>query len=180
MKILRGILFAIIGLIAIALVAALFIDKEYSTEKEVVINKPVDEVFDFVKLLKNQNKFSVWMQMDPNTKKTYSGTDGQVGAIATWNSTHSDVGRGEQEIIAVEENQRIDYELRFYEPFEATDQAYMTTEALSANQTKVVWGFKGKSDYPMNLVLELMGMEEMLGEQLQVGLDNLKSLMENQ
>ena len=179
MKILRGILYAILGLIAIALISALFIEKEYSAQQEIVINKPVEEVFGYVKMLKNQNEFSVWMQMDPTTKKTYLGTDGEVGAIATWNSTNQDVGRGEQEIIAIKENERIDYELRFFEPFEATDKAYMTTEPVSSNQTKVVWGFNGKSEYPMNLVLKLMGMEEMLGEQLQTGLNNLKSLMED-
>jgi hypothetical protein len=28
-----------------------------------------------------------------------------------------------------------------FSPFEATEPAYMTTEAVNANQTKVNWGF---------------------------------------
>ncbi|WP_200979033.1 SRPBCC family protein [Echinicola sp. 20G] len=178
MKILKGILFAILGIIVIALVAALFISKEINVEKTVTINKPVEEVFDYVKMLKNQDKFSVWMQMDPNMKKTFSGTDGTVGAVAAWDSQNSEVGKGEQEIISLEDNKRIDYELRFIEPFEANDEAYMLTEEVSGNQTKVVWGFHSVAGYPMNLLMKLMGMEEMLGGQLEEGLQTLKSQME--
>lgn len=179
MKILKGILFGILGIIVLALISALFIQKEFSVEKTVVIEKPVDEVFEYVKMLKNQDKFSVWMQMDPNMKKTYMGMDGTVGAVAAWDSQNSDVGKGEQEIIGIEENKRIDYELRFIEPFEATDKAYMLTEKVSDNQTKVIWGFNSIADYPMNLVMKLMGMEEMLGDQLQEGLNTLKYQMED-
>ncbi|WP_215226737.1 SRPBCC family protein [Echinicola shivajiensis] len=179
MKILKGILFSILGIIVLALISALFIQKEFSVEKTVVIERPVDEVFEYVKMLKNQDKFSVWMQMDPNMKKTYMGMDGTVGAVAAWDSQNSDVGKGEQEIIGIEENKRIDYELRFIEPFEATDKAYMLTEKVSDNQTKVIWGFNSIADYPMNLVMKLMGMEQMLGDQLQEGLNTLKYQMED-
>ncbi|UCS92684.1 SRPBCC family protein [Echinicola marina] len=179
MKILKGILFGILGIIAIALIAGLFIKKEFSVEKSVTIEQPVEEVFSYVKMLKNQNKFSVWMQMDPNMKKTYMGMDGTVGAVTAWDSQNSDVGKGEQEIIGIEENKRIDYELRFYKPFEATDKAYMLTERISPNKTKVIWGFNSIADYPMNLVMKLMGMEEMLGNQLQEGLNTLKDQMED-
>jgi hypothetical protein len=54
----------------------------------------------------------------------------------------------------------------------------MITEAISPNQTKVKWGFDGKMPYPMNLMLPIMNMEEMLGKDLQDGLNNLKAVLE--
>jgi len=56
----------------------------------------------------------------------------------------------------------------------------MSTEAVGGNQTKVKWGFNGKMPYPMNLMLLVMNMDKMLGDQLQTGLNNLKTILEKQ
>lgn len=178
MKILKTILLSILGLALLVLIAAFFVPRELNVEKSVMINRPVEEVFEYVKMLKNQNSFSVWMTIDLKMEKTYEGKDGTVGAITKWDSQHQDVGKGEQEITTLEANKRIDYELRFIKPFESTAQAYMVTESTSAHQTKVIWGFHGESKYPMNLVQKVMGIEKMLGDQLQQGLDTLKDQME--
>lgn len=178
MKILKNVLIALGVLIAIPLVAALFINNDYHVEREVVINKPKAEVFDYVKYLKNQDSFSKWANIDPDMKKSYTGTDGTVGFVSRWESTNEEVGVGEQEIKGITQDERLDFELRFYEPFEAKDKAFMTTESISEYATKVKWGFNGRMDYPMNLMLAFMDMEEMLGNDLQQGLDNLKKVME--
>lgn len=178
MKILKAILFIIAGIIILALVAALFISKDYAVEREITINKPKKEVFDYIKLIKNQDHYSVWNQLDPAMKKTYTGTDGTVGFVYAWDSQKKEAGKGEQEIAALKEGERMDMKLRFKEPFEAEDNAYMTTEAISDSLTKVKWGFKGHMNYPMNLIPVLMGMEKMLGKDLQDGLTNLKANLE--
>ena len=95
-------------------------------------------------------------------KKTYSGTDGTVGFVSAWESDNKDVGIGEQEIKKITEGERIDFELRFFEPFESTDPAYMTTESVSENQTKVKWGFNGHMDYPMNIMMLFIDFEKMI------------------
>jgi uncharacterized protein YndB with AHSA1/START domain len=152
--------------------------KDYAVEREITINKPRDSVFLFAKYLKNQDLYSTWNQKDPKMKKTYSGTDGTVGFIAGWESTNDEVGVGEQEIKKIVEGERLELELRFKIPYESKDNAYMTTEALSPNETKVKWGFKGQMPYPMNLMLVTMNMDKMLGKELQTGLENLKVLLE--
>ncbi|MBD1398494.1 SRPBCC family protein [Pontibacter sp. JH31] len=178
MKILKKILLTVVALVVLALVVALFVNKEYAVEREITINRPKAEVYDYLKFLKNQDEFSVWATKDPNMKKDFRGTDGTVGFVSSWDSESDDVGAGEQEIKGMTEGERIDYELRFFRPFEATDNAYLVTEAVSENQTKVKWGFDGKMDYPMNLMLLFMDMEEMLGNDLQAGLDQLKVNLE--
>lgn len=165
-------------IIAIPFIIALFVADSYHVEREVIINQPKGKVFSYVKLLKNQNDFSKWAMVDPDMAKTYSGTDGEVGFISAWDSQNPDVGTGEQEIIAIEEGKRIDFELRFLKPFEATEPAYMITEAVSPNETKVKWGFSGHMNYPMNIMLLVMDFEQMIGDDLQTGLNNLKVLQE--
>ncbi|TCC96993.1 SRPBCC family protein [Pedobacter hiemivivus] len=178
MKILKGLLFLVVGIVILALLVALFVKKDYAVEREVTINKPVAVVFDYIKHIKNQDQYSVWNRLDPASKKTYTGTDGTVGFISGWESTNKNVGKGEQEITSITEGDRIDMKLRFKEPFEAEDEAYMATESMGENQTKVKWGFKGRMAYPMNLMLLFMDMEGMLGKDLQGGLDTLKTTLE--
>lgn len=178
MKIVKGILFTLLGIVALVLITAIFVKKEYAVVREITINKPKTEVFDYVKYLKNQDNFSVWAQMDPKMKKEFRGTDAAVGAVSAWDSEMENVGKGEQEIKKIIEGERLDFELRFLKPFEATDYAYMTTEAIGEAQTKVKWGFNGKMPYPMNIMLLMMDMDQMLGKDLDAGLKNLKGVME--
>ncbi|MCX2449790.1 SRPBCC family protein [Pedobacter sp. PLR] len=175
MKILKVILAGIVGLIVLALIVALFIKKEYAVEREIVINKPKQEVFDYLKLIKNQDQYSVWNRRFPNKKTDYKGTDGTVGFVYSWDDKGS---AGAQEITKITDGERIEMALRFKVPFEANDNAYMTTEAVSDGQTKVKWGFSGALKYPMNLMLLFLNMEDMLGKDLQKGLDDLKVILE--
>lgn len=178
MKILKRIVLTLVVIVALALIVAAFMKKDYSVKREVVINKPKQEVFNYIKFLKNQDHYSVWAKMDPNMKKSYKGTDGEVGFISAWDSKKDDVGKGEQEIRKIVEGKRIDVELRFKKPFEATEKGYMTTDAAGENSTKVTWGFDGHMDWPMNIMFLFMDMEAMIGKDLQNGLNNLKKKLE--
>jgi predicted enzyme related to lactoylglutathione lyase len=180
MKIFKKILIVLGIIIAIPLIVALFVRKDYAVEESIVINKPKSEVFDYIKHLKNQDNFSKWATMDPNMKKTYRGTDGTVGFVSAWESDNENVGAGEQEILKITEGERMDFELRFLKPFESTQVAYMTTETVSENKTKVKWGFSGKMSYPMNLMILFMDFEEMIGDDFQVGLKKLKTNLEKE
>jgi len=178
MKILKYSLAVIAILLAIFLLLAFFAPNRYSVERQVTIKKSKQEVFDYIVLLKNQDNFSVWANMDTQMKKTYKGEDGKVGFVSAWESKLDDVGKGEQEILKIVGNERIEYELRFIEPFEANDLAYMQLSEISPTETTVTWGFKGEMAFPMNIFLLFMDMEKQLGGDLQKGLDNLKTVLE--
>lgn len=174
----KKILLVIVILLAIPLLAALLVKQHYQVTAEVVIKQPKILVFDYIRFLSNQDNFSVWAAMDPNMQKTSQGVDGTVGYIAGWHSENPDVGSGEQEIRAITEGERIDYELRFFQPFASVSPAYLQTEALTEQQTRVTWGFAGHMPYPMNLMLLFMDVEDMITTDLQQGLDNLKLILE--
>ena len=178
MKTLKKILFLLVAIVALLLIVALFVKKEYTVERAIIIKKPKQEVFDYIKYLKNQDNYSVWNKVDPGMKKDYQGTDGTVGFISAWDSNNKNVGKGEQEIVNIIDGEKMDVKLRFKEPFEAEDDAYMITEKINENETNVKWGFKGKMNYPMNLMLLFMDMEAMLGKDLQTGLTDLKTILE--
>ncbi|WP_028772463.1 SRPBCC family protein [Shewanella waksmanii] len=172
------IIFAV--LIALPFVLALFAPKNYSVVTSVDIGRDNQTVYDYVVLLKNQDNFSVWAQVDPQMQKSYRGEDGQVGFVSAWKSDNPDVGEGEQEITAIVPGQRIDYELRFLAPFEAVSPAYMIVTPIDADNTQVTWGFTGHLDYPMNLMMWFIDFETMIDNDLSQGLNSLKSLLEAQ
>ena len=176
---LKNAFLSLLVLIAIPLTLAIFIDKDYNVENEILIQQPKTLVFEYVKSLRNQDKFSKWANIDPNIIKTYSGTDKTVGFVAAWQSDHPEVGNGEQEIIKITEGERIDFEFRFFEPYSGTFSGYMITEAISENQTKVRWGFDGRMDYPLNLILLTSSLQNTMKKDFGIGLQNLKKLLED-
>jgi len=180
MKIVKKILIVLGIIIAIPLVLAIFMKKEYTVERSTEINKPKDEVFNYVKHVKNQDNYAVWNKMDPAMVKEYRGEDGTVGFVYAWDSQNENVGKGEQEISKVNEGQSVEMELRFLKPFESKAQTALITEPISTNQTRVKWNFSGKMPYPMNFMMLFYDMDEMLGKDLQQGLDNLKKTLETQ
>lgn len=174
----KRLLVILILFISIVLIAAYFMPKEYSVEREITINKPADSIFKYVRSLKNQNEFSVWANRDSKIRITYKGTDGAVGAVSSWKSDVKEVGVGEQEITKITENRRLDFALRFKKPMEDTAVGFMSTEPISENQTKVKWGISGVIPYPTNIMLPMLKMDQMIGNDLQKGLENLKEKME--
>ena len=90
-------LYIVIAIVLIVIVLAIIAPKSYDVNRSIVINKPLPEVFSYLKLLKNQDNWSPWAEKDPNMKKTFKGTDGEVGFVSSWIG-NKEVGEGEQEL----------------------------------------------------------------------------------
>lgn len=165
-------------IILIPLIGAAFLSNDYVIEKEIVINKPNQEVFDYIKILKNQEQYNKWVMRDPNQKIELRGTNGTVGFVMAWDSHDKGSGKGEQEIIGMTEGKRIDYEIRFERPFKNTSGSYFVTEPVSANQTRVKWAFTGNRAYGMKLMHFAFNLPKLLGKDLQASLGNLKNVLE--
>jgi hypothetical protein len=178
MNLILYVLSGLLGLVVLLLIVAALAKKEYSVMREIAIKKSRREVFDYLKYLKNQNKFSKWATMDPNMKQEFRGTDGTVGFVSAWDSDDKNVGKGEQEIMKIKDGERIDFELRFIKPFPGLAKAYLITESLAPDTTMVKWGFDSKMNFPMNLMLLFMNMDKMIGNDFEIGLARLKKLLE--
>jgi hypothetical protein len=164
-------------IIGILLISAIIIGTGMSIERSVTVNKPQQQVFGYLKMIRNQDEFSVWNMQDPAMKKEYSGTDGNVGFVYKWDSsTNKNVGAGEQEITKIEEGKNIECEVRFKRPMENTAKVNFTITPVSTDQTLVKWGFQGRMKFPMNLMKPVM--TKMMSRDLQKGLQNLKMVLE--
>ena len=175
MRILKKIILVVLALIALILVVGLFIPNDYTVSVSTTINKPKQVVFDYVKLVKNQEKYSVWVMQDPNVVMDYQGTDGTVGFKASWNSKDDNVGEGSQQITAVTAD-RIDVDLHFVRPMEGESKAATIVEAVSDTETKVTAEFYGHSNYPMNL-MNFVGAKFIKDAETE-NLANLKKILE--
>ena len=176
MSILLVILYTLGAIILLFLLLALFIKNDFKLEKQVMIKKSQQDVFNYCKLLKNQEYYSVWVMKDPNIQIVYTGIDGTVGACSSWTSNDKNVGIGAQEIIKLDEGNSMQVEIRFEKPFKATNYATNTLTTIGNGETKLSHVFTGHSKFPMNLMN--LFMDKLVGKDMQQNLENMKAILE--
>lgn len=164
------------GIIVLLLIVALFMKKEHYVKHEIIINAPRQKVFDYLKLLKNQDKFNKHAMTAPDRHREFKGIDGTVGYIYAW-SGNKNAGVGEKEIKNIIEGKRIETEIRFIKPMVAIAYIIMETESLSDNQTKVYWSNAGTLKYPVNIMVPMM--EKHVRKDMVISLSTLKNILEN-
>ena len=175
MNLIFTILLVVAGIITLLLIIALFMKREHYVKREIVINAPLQKVFDYIKLLKNQDEFNKNAMTAPDRKKEFKGTDGTVGYIYAW-SGNKDAGVGEKEIMNIIEGKRIEMEIRFTKPMVVSATVIMETEALRDNQTKVYWSNAGTLKYPLNILIPMM--EKSVAKDMDSSLLTLKEVLE--
>ena len=175
MNILITILLAVAGIIALLLIIALFMKRKHYVKREIIVNAPRRKVFDYIKLLKNQDEFNKHAMTAPDRQREFKGTDGTVGYIYAW-SGNKNAGVGEKEIKNIIEGKSIETEIRFVKPMAATASIIMETESLSDDQTKVYWSNAGTLKYPINIMIPMM--EKSVAKDMDISLSTLKNILE--
>ena len=175
MNVIITILLIVAGIIVLLLIIALFMKREHYVNREIIINAPRQKVFDYIKLLKNQDEFNKHAMAGPDREREFKGTDGTVGYIYAWRG-NKNAGVGEKEIKNIIEGHSIEMEIRFVKPMRVTANIIMETESLSDNQTKVSWINAGTLKYPMNLMIPIA--EKKFPKDMDISLSTLKSILE--
>jgi len=176
MSIIITTLLVVAGIIALLLIIALFMKKEHYVKREIVINAPTQKVFDFLRLLKNQDQFNKWATAGKqNRKEEFKGTDGTVGYIYSWSGDKS-AGQGEKEIKNIIEGKKIETEIRFVKPMRVSSSVIFETEPLSDHQTKVNLINTGTLNYPLNIMIPMA--EKRFPKDMDDSLSTLKSILE--
>ncbi len=166
----------ILIIIAIPLIIAAFLPKTFELRAETTINKPKQEVRDYVKLFENQKNYSVRVMADPDVLLKYEWISWTIWAKQSRSSIMKDVGIGEQEIIKMEEGKSLDVEIRFEKPMKATNYAKTTLEEITSTQTKVTNIFTGKNPRPGNLISAFFLPK--VEKDMQQNMNNLKKELE--
>lgn len=128
-------------------------------ERSIVINAPVEEVWEHVATLAAQDRWSPWNEQDPAMKKTYQGADGTVGAMQRWEGNDA-VGKGELRITAVEPLRAVRMRLAFVEPFQSESEVAIEL-APEGEGTRATWtkdDDMGFGDRLMNKFIDIAGM----------------------
>jgi hypothetical protein len=144
--------------------------------KSIDISSSPELVFEYLKVTKNQDNFSVWNMTDPEMKKEYRGLDGTMGFTYCWDSTNKNVGAGEQEIINIENGKSITYAIRFFRPMQNRGISKFEITNKGDHASSVAWIFDSPSKFPMSLFSPIFKI--MLGKDLEKGLLNLKKILE--
>jgi hypothetical protein len=168
------ILLIIAGIIALMLIIPLFMKKEHYVKREIIIHAPRQKVFDFLKLLKNQEQFNKWANRG-NRKEEFKGIDGTVGFIYSWSGDKS-AGEGEKEIMNIVEGERIESEIRFVKPMKTSASVIMETTSVSDQQTKVSMSNAGTLNYPLNIFVPML--EKNFPKDMDESLNTLKNILE--
>lgn len=165
------------GIVLLILILGMLAPKSYDVSRTITVNKPKTEVFTELRSLKKQGEWSPWDKKDPNMKKEFTGTDGEVGAKSAWVG-NKDVGEGEQEITKIIDGERIEGKLRFFKPWKSEADCYFNVEDAENMGTKVTWGFSGKNKFPFSIFMLFFSMDKTVGKDFEEGLESFKGLME--
>jgi len=169
----------ILGVLLLAfVVTGLVAPKKFHIKRTEQIAATPARIFPYLKLLEKQNVWSPWMSLDPNIQTEIVGTDGQVGAISKW-SGNEKVGKGSQEITAIEPQKRVETRLRFLEPWESEADAYLEVSP-SGKGSEVTWGLQGRYGFMESIIMLFMDMEGSVGSDYEKGLQNLKTIVEGE
>lgn len=178
MKILKKVLFVIIGIIALIAVIGFFFPSDILIERSTVIDASPMSVYEEIANLEKTNKWSYWDSIDPEgTTYTYSGPASGVGCKKAWKSDHEEVGNGSQEVVEAIPGQKVRTELIF-EGFEDPAYADFILEESEAG-TKVTWTLEmTMGNNPFSKIMGPM-MDGIIGPAYEEGLANLKSRVES-
>jgi effector-binding domain-containing protein/carbon monoxide dehydrogenase subunit G len=178
MKVLGRIFGVLVGLIIILAIVGLFLPREISVTRSIEIDAPPTTVFALVNGFRHFNRFSPWADLDPNAEYTYTGPEEGVGAAMRW--TSDEIGSGSQEVIESVPYSKVKTALVFDGSGGGTATFHLQpVETGDASGTAVEWVFDMDAGY--NLVNRYFGlvMDDMLGENYELGLQNLKEIAES-
>jgi uncharacterized protein YndB with AHSA1/START domain len=173
---LKKILLGLAAVLAIILIAAAFQPSEFSVKRSLAIAAPPAALFDQVN---DHRKFLVWnpwMKLDPNVKNTFSGPATGVGSVCSWEGNR-DVGAGSSTIIESKPGELVRLRMDWKEPMEGTSTVDFTFKP-EGDRTLVTWHIYGSNNYLSKIMCLFMDMDKMIGGQFEVGLANLKALVE--
>ena len=175
MGVLKKLLIVFGAVIAIFVISSFFIPKDYSVERTITIDAEPSDVYPYVVDLREWKKWGVWFKRDPNMQLTYSGPDRAIGMRSVWESETE--GNGEMEITQLEHNKRVLYRL-YFPDFDMGSSGIVEIKP-TAGGTLVTWRDEGTVDKnPINRYFALL-MDGMIGPDFEMGLENLKILVEN-
>ena len=167
-------------IIAIVIIAFLVIasmrPSTFSLQRSINVNATPEKIFPHLNDFKNWGAWSPWEKMDPELKRSFSGSESGKGAYYSWIGNKK-VGEGNMEITRSVPSSNIELNLNFLKPFKASNVTEFKITP-NGNMTNVNWEMRGPLNLFMKIMHMFMNMDKMVGKDFEAGLANLKSIVE--
>ncbi|MEM7398125.1 MAG: SRPBCC family protein [Pseudomonadota bacterium] len=149
---------------------------EYRVERTVTMAAPAANVFENVNDLRKWEAWSPWAKLDPEAKVIFEGPEAGNGAAMTWDGDDK-VGAGKMTIVKSDPDQAINIDVTFTRPFEGTTNSDFTF-ATKGDSTDVTWAMHGTQGFTEKAFSVIFGGVGMMGNNIDKGLSQLKSVVE--
>ena len=172
----KTILVVIVVVVAALLGYAATRPDTFSVQRAASIKAPPEKIFPLIDDFHRWTVWSPWEKLDPDMKRTFSGSAAGKGAAYAWQG-NSKVGEGRMEILDDPAPSKIVIKLDFIKPFEGHNTATFLL-VPKGEVTDVTWTMDGPSPFVSKLIGVFMNMDKMIGNDFETGLANLKAAAE--
>ncbi|GAB4133037.1 MAG: hypothetical protein Kow001_25260 [Acidobacteriota bacterium] len=176
MKLVKFALIAVTALLILVVAAALVLPRSITVERSATIQAPPSAVFPQIRYFERRQGWSPWRALDPTMREQIIGPDGITGAVHRWEGNEA-VGSGEEEIVGVDENRRVDTVLRLRGPFTVEAESWLVLEP-QGKVTRTTWGYHGDIPLFLNVLAPFVDFDQAIGSDFERGLRRLKELVE--
>lgn len=167
----------LIGIVLVVLAIGATRPAEFRVERSVVIEAPPSAVYAVITDFKRFGEWSPWAKLDPQLKSTMSGAPSGKGAVYDWQG-NDDVGKGRMTIEDTVENQRVDVQVEFFEPWAAKNHVVWTLNGAQT-PTTMTWVMEGRHESVLEKTMCMfMDMDRLIGKDFEEGLASLKRVVE--
>ncbi len=171
----RGVIKALILLLAIVVVTAMFLPASTTVTRSSIIQASPQRVFTLINGFEHFKLFSPWHYLDSQSQYRYSGPVTGIGAQMQWHSDNHKLGSGSSQIIAVEQNRRVTMRLNFDRRGSAT--AWFELQPVGLD-TQVIWGLQSDAGFDLATRYFNLLLDYFVGKDYEQGLRQLKILAE--
>lgn len=151
-------------------------DDTYTVERSTTIDAPPERIYPHVADFHRWRDWSPWEGVDPDLRRTYSGSDAGRGAVYEWAGNRR-AGEGRMEIVDAAEPTRVGLDLQFLKPFKARNETVFDIRPEGSG-SRVTWTMTGRRALVTKIVGIFRSMDAMIGPDFERGLASLKSTVE--
>ena len=173
---LKKILIALVAIVAIFIIVVAMQPSEFRVERSTTIAAPAETVFAQVNDLHKWDAWSPWAKIDPEAKISFEGPESGTGSMLRW-SGNSQVGEGTMTLTENRPNEFINIKTDIVKPMEVSNTTEFSFKP-EGDQTHVTWTLYGHQNFVGKVFCLVMNGKKMMGELLEKGLAQLKTVAE--
>ena len=166
-------LIIIAAILAGALIYLASLNGDYRIDRSLLIDAPVDRVYQAVVDFKTWPEWSPWLLHEPDARLEYSDDYREPGGFYTWDGKL--VGAGKLTHIEQRDNEALEQRIEFLRPFKSTSRVAWEFKP-AGEQTEVHWIMQGRMPFLFRFMTQMM--QGMIARDYDLGLNLLNGYLD--